>query len=76
MGSISEVNLAVSLAIRRLEQHDEELPFLFAEYMKTGLYAPDTLDSVNAEYCGSYNNENLLPESFGDILKKEMERLL
>lgn len=76
VGSISEVNLAVSLAIRRLEQHDEELPFLFAEYMKTGLYAPDTLDSVNAEYCGSYNNENLLPESFGDILKKEMERLL
>ena len=76
VGSIDEVNLAVSLAIRRLEGEGSELPLLFREYKQRGLYRPEELDRLNAECCGSFNEENLLPAEFRGILKKEMERLL
>ncbi|MCR5601457.1 MAG: hypothetical protein K6G33_12040 [Ruminococcus sp.] len=76
VGSIDEVNLAVSLAIRKLERNGEELPLLFEEYKNRGLYHPETIDSLNDECCGSFNEQNLLPAEFKKILKKEMERLL
>lgn len=76
VGSIDEVNLAVSLAIRRLEQNGEKLPLLFEEYKARRLYHPETIDSLNEECCGSFNEQNLLPAEFKKILKKEMERLL
>lgn len=76
VGSIDEVNLAVSLAIRNAENNGEELPLLFKKYKDAGLYHPDNIDAVNASYCGRYSNENLLPSKFETILKKEMERLL
>ena len=76
VGSISEVNLAVSLAIRKLEDEGSELPLLFREYKERGLYLPEKIDELNAECCGSFNEENLLPDDFRIILKKEMERLL
>ena len=76
VGSIDEVNLAVSLAVRRLEQAGEELPLLFREYKKRGLYHPEHIDTLNAECCGSFNEQNLLPDEFKNILTKEMERLL
>lgn len=76
VGSIDEVNLAVSLAIRRMEKDGEELPRLFVKYKQTGSYAPETLDERNRACCGSFNNTNLLPDEFRRILTKEMERLL
>jgi hypothetical protein len=76
VGSIDEVNLAVSLSIRRLENEGNELPLLFREYKERGLYIPEQLDQLNKECCGSYNEENLLPDEFREILRKEMERLL
>ena len=76
VGSIDEVNLAVSLAIRKLEQAGEELPLLFREYRERGLYHPEHIDMLNDECCGSFNEQNLLPEEFKTILTKEMERLL
>lgn len=76
VGSIDEVNLAVSLAIRRLEAGGEKLPLLFEEYKNRGLYHPETIDRINSECCGSFNEQNLLPEEFRAILTKEMERLL
>jgi len=76
VGSIDEVNLAVSLAIRKLEQQGEKLPLLFEEYKSRGLYRPETIDGINKEYCGSFNEQNLLPAEFAKILKNEMERLL
>lgn len=76
VGSIDEVNLAVSLAIRRMRSNGEKLPLLFAEYEKMGLYHPDTIDELNSQCCGSYNDDNLLPDEFKTILTKEMERLL
>ena len=76
VGSIDEVNLAVSLSIRRLEEEGAELPLLFEEYKKRGLYHPEHISALNAECCGSFNEQNLLPAEFKTILTKEMERLL
>lgn len=76
VGSIDEVNLAVSLAIRKLEREGAELPLLFREYKSRELYHPEHIDMLNAECCGSFNEQNLLPAEFKNILTKEMERLL
>ena len=76
VGSIDEVNLAVSLAVRRLEQEGEKLPMLFEEYKARRLYHPESIDMLNEKCCGSFNEQNLLPEEFKNILTKEMERLL
>lgn len=76
VGSIDEVNLAVSLAIRKLEQEGEKLPMLFEEYKSRGLYNPESIDMLNEKCCGSFNEQNLLPDEFKNILTKEMERLL
>ena len=76
VGSIDEVNLAVSLAIRRLEAAGEKLPLLFDEYKKLGMYSADNLDSRNDSFCTYFDEKNLLPDEFQAILIKEMERLL
>lgn len=76
VGSIDEVRLAVSLAIRKIEENGDELPLLFTEFKKRGLYIPEILDDRNNICCCSWNDENLLTEQFREILKKEMERLL
>lgn len=76
VGSIDEVKLAVSLAIRKIEEKAEELPLLFKEFKSLGMYSADDLDIRNSVCCGSWNDENLLPQEFCTILKKEMERLL
>ncbi len=76
VGSIDEVNLAVSLAIEKYEANDVPLPLLFEEYKNRGLYHPEETDRINSEYCHGFNNDNLLPDTFKQILLKEMERLL
>ena len=76
VGSIDEINLAVSLAIRNYEKNGTELPLLFKEYKNRGLYIPETIDERNDLCCKSYETQNLLPEKFEKILKSEMERLL
>jgi len=75
VGSVDEVNLAVSLAIRRRERNAEKLPLLF-EYYRRNFYNSENLDEKYQEYCGYFNNENLLPESFRKILLDEMRKLL
>lgn len=76
VGSTSEANLAVSLAIRKSEQKGEKLPLLFEEYKNCGLYHPEDIDALNESFCGSFDEQNLLPDEFRNILTKEMERLL
>lgn len=76
VGSIAEVNLAVSLAIERMKKDGEELPLLFKIYEKTGLYQPETISCRNEAVCRGFSSSNLLPAEFEAILKKEMERLL
>lgn len=76
VGSIDEVNLAVSLAIKEREQNGRKLPLLFEGYRKNGFYHPENLDLKYHEYCRYFNDENLLPDSFREILLNETERLL
>lgn len=76
VGSIDEVNLAVSLAIRKYLDENQELPFLFVKYMDMGLYSTDTINSRNEKICKGFSENNLLPDDFKNILIKEMERLL
>ncbi|MGN0581032.1 MAG: hypothetical protein ACI4JE_09190 [Ruminococcus sp.] len=75
VGSISEVNLAVSMTIRSYMNRGEELPFLLQKYIDAGLYEADKIDVQLAELHRYYNENNLLPDAFTEILKKEMERL-
>ena len=76
VGSIDEVVLAVSLAIRKMKESGQELPLLMRDFEGSGLYQPETLDQRNAACCGYFSENNLLPDSFRAILTKEMERLL
>lgn len=76
VGSISEVRLAVSLAVRRMKNDGEELPLLFRDFESSGLYQPETVDAENEACCRYFSENNLLPDSFRAILTKEMERLL
>lgn len=76
VGSIDEVNLAVNLAISQYSEHGAKLPLLFEEYVKMGLYSPETAKEKGYNYCRQYNEQNLLPTAFESILKNEMGRLL
>ena len=76
VGSIDEVNLAVSLAIGNILENGGNMPYLFKKYMDMGAYQPELTAVKNKEYCGKYSKINLLPNDFSAILKKEMERLL
>ena len=76
VGSINEVNLAVTLSILKAEKNGEKLPLLMEKYKETGLYEPESADEKNHDICVLYNNDNRLPEEFRSILTKEMERLL
>ena len=76
VGSIDEVKLAVSLAVRRMKNDGEELPLLFGDFVESGLYQPELFDRQNQDCCRYFSENNLLPDSFRAILTKEMERLL
>lgn len=76
VGSIDEVNLSVSLAVRNMLESSSELPYLFKKYVELGLYCPETIDERNKAYCAGWSENNLLPEEFKNILRSEMERLL
>lgn len=76
VGSIDEVNLAVSMAVRNYKKSGIELPLLFKEYVSRGLYDCTEIDEKLSRYCSEYNKQNLLPDEFTEILKKEMGRLL
>ena len=76
VGSIDEVRLAVSLAIRRLMAEGQKLPLMFEKFIDLGLYKPQDIDALNEACCNSYNEQNLLPDEFKTILKNEMRHLL
>ena len=76
VGSIDEVNLAVSLAVRNILKNGGDMPYLFKKYVDMGAYQPEFIDDQNKEYCRKYSKTNLLPEEFAELLKNEMERLL
>lgn len=76
VGSIDEVNLAVSLAIGNILENGGDMPYLFQKYINIKAYEPELVNEKNKEYCEKYSEANLLPEEFAALLKKEMEKLL
>ncbi|MCD7811685.1 MAG: hypothetical protein LUG91_07535 [Ruminococcus sp.] len=75
VGSVNEVKLAVSLAIRSSENSGLPLPLLFEKFKESGLYHPEQIDGILRKYYSSYDEHNLLPDEFKIILQNEMERI-
>lgn len=69
VGSRNEINAAIAMTIERMERDGEELPVLLRYYRQSSLYA------VHAHrdhgYFTYYDKENLLPEEFERILRRE-----
>ncbi len=69
VGSRSEINAAIVMTIGRMERDGEELPALLRYYRQSSLY------EVHARrdhgYFTYYDNENLLPEEFEKVLRRE-----
>lgn len=76
VGSVDEVILAASLAVRNYNRDNISLPLLLKSFGDTGLCITDSLDEKLKDYRTYYNNLNLLPPQFEAILKNEMESLL
>lgn len=76
VGSIDEVNLSVNIAIENMEKNGEKLPALFQYYKTTALYNPGKNSERLKKHLSSYDEKNLLPPRFSEILKKEMESKL
>ena len=69
VGSIDEINTAVTQAIKSLENKGERLPYLFEFYKTTGLYS-EYKNKPNS-YKGYFEEENLLPPQFEKLLIDE-----
>ena len=69
VGSRDEINTAICMAISRLEEKGEKLPYLYELYKNTELYA-EFKNKPNA-FDGYYNEENLLPEKWKKLLLRE-----
>lgn len=72
VGTRDEVNIAISMGIRRFEQDGEQLPLLFRYYKESGYYPHYKDSSVDWK---AYDNENLLPKEFAAVLKKRLEEM-
>ncbi|MBQ7755751.1 MAG: hypothetical protein IJ031_02690 [Oscillospiraceae bacterium] len=69
VGSRDEINTALCMAISRLEEKGEKLPYLFEVYKNTQLYN-EFKNKPNA-FKGYFNEENLLPEKWKKLLLRE-----
>lgn len=68
VGSRDEVNTAICLTIHALEAEGKELPLLFKQYKQLAQYK-QYKDAANPFFT-YYNEENLLPEAFAELVKK------
>ena len=67
VGSIEEVNLSLCKTIKNLEEKSKELPTLLNIYIKSIQYSK--YSNVQNDLLKNYNNENLLPKKYEDIVK-------
>ena len=72
VGSREEINVALSLTVRRLEREGEKLPLLLTHYVRTGLY--EQYKNRTNPYNGYYNEENLVPCQFVPLLKNAFNK--
>ena len=68
VGSRNEVNTAIMLAIRQMEQSNEQLPKLFQMYRDFGLF--DTYSKIGNQYSMYFDTENLVPEPLKELVRK------
>ncbi|NLZ46582.1 MAG: hypothetical protein GX896_07815 [Clostridiales bacterium] len=66
VGSIDEINIAVTQAIKKLDENGEKLPYLFEYYKATPLY--NEYKNKPNRFKGYFEEENLLPEKFKKLL--------
>lgn len=69
VGSRDEINTAITMAIKKLEEKGEKLPYLYEYYKTTALYS-EFLNKPNA-FENYYNEENLVPEKWNKLLLRE-----
>lgn len=74
VGSVSEVNAAVTFTIRNMEKEGRKLPKLFEYYKETGLYE-DNLSKCE-DYFHYYDENNLIPEEFEVTLNEKLREKL
>ncbi|MCI8949651.1 MAG: hypothetical protein HFG49_06340 [Lachnospiraceae bacterium] len=67
VGSRSEVNTAITLVIRKMEEEKEELPKLLKKYQDSGLY--ETYSQIGDLYSGYFDEENLVPEFWKALVR-------
>ena len=68
VGSRGEVNTSICLTIARIKAEGKPLPVLLEEYKKTKLY--EEYCKLGDTYSMEYDSENLLPEAFDKILRR------
>lgn len=68
VGSRDEICFALRDAIRRMEQQGETLPLLYQRFRKTPVWT-QYQDQANP-YYDYYNEENLLPEVFDQLMRQ------
>ena len=68
VGSRDEVNTAICLTIQALEADNKELPLLFKQYKQLEQY--NQYKDASNPFFTYYNEENLLPETFAELVKK------
>lgn len=67
VGTYEEVNYAISITIKKLEENNNILPFLLKYYKEHFKFADITIDITKR-----FNRENSLPKEFEEILEKEI----
>ena len=71
VGSVDEVNAAVTFTIKKMKASGVKLPLLFEYYCGTGLYERNLPLCEN--YFKYYDERNLLPEEFEEALQKALK---
>ncbi len=74
VGSVNEVNAAITLTIRSMKEAGKKLPYLFGYYCGTGLYEKNL--PVCEDYFRYYDTQNLLPKDFEEALNKTLNEKL
>ncbi len=72
VGTRDEVNIAISMGIRRYQDAGLPLPKLYQYYYESEYYAFYKDRTVSWD---SYQTQNLLPDTYAEILKARMEQM-
>lgn len=69
VGTRDEVNLAISMSIRRYQKNHKELPFLYQQFQKSSYYFAY---QDKKEWIDEWNQENFVPEFYAEKIKQRL----